>query len=348
MMRRRCLRLSLSLLLMRHAAPLTPSPPSSTKVPLGTLSVAPVALGSLNLDLEDGEQIANLLRSLPPSTLIDTAEVYGKGKAERLLGEHVRKCRVEERVFFATKFAPQMQRTSADSIVDACRRSAAELQVDRIDLYQVHYADDLLPLVALGFMKEKDDVYWDGLAECYHQGLAANVGVCNYGPTMIRRAHEALKKRGVPLVSNQIGFNLLRYGVTRDVKEVCDELGITVLAYSPLGKGVLSGKYDPDDNSKLPPQGTGRYYRYKRCLKASTELRAAIDGIATARGMAWPQVMYNWGMSKGVIPIAGARDESQSFDMHGASGWSLTDDEVEQLDAVAGENISPTKEFVLT
>ena len=207
-------------------------------VPLGSLSVSPVALGSLNLfgnndavgkrngdNNNNKSAVVELLQGLPASTLLDTAEIYGKDQAEAALGAAIREVGVGKLdVYIATKFAPQFQRSTPESIVAACRDSIQRLGVnDAIDLYQVHYADNLRPLVAMGLSKEQDEVYWDGLAECYHSGLARNVGVCNYGPVMLRRAHAALSQRGVPLASNQIGYNLMRLGVTRETKAVCDE-----------------------------------------------------------------------------------------------------------------------------
>merc|ERR1719473_546610 len=87
------------------------------------------------------------------------------------------------------------------------------------------------------------EAFWDGLAECYLSGLAKNVGVSNYGPTMLERCQEHLARRGVPLASNQIHLNLLyrRQGSLATV-EKCRELGVACLAYYPLAMGLLSGK----------------------------------------------------------------------------------------------------------
>jgi pyridoxine 4-dehydrogenase len=289
------------------------------------------------------------LEGTPPSTLIDTAEKYLKGNAEVVVREAVQQAGLVfgESVFCATKFAPGPFRTDSASVVKACLESAQRLGVDRIDLYQIHYADKLQTCVQLGLAKEKDDIYWDGLAECYHQGLAANVGVCNYGPTMIRRAHEALKKRGVPLVSNQICFNLMRYGIASETKTVCDSLGIQVLAYSPLGKGVLSGKYDAKDDQTMP-KARGKYYRFVRCLKETESLTGVLGRLSKVHERPWPQIAYSWAICKGTIPIAGAKNADQVADIAGAmDGWSLTPDEVSELDAVACEAVSPYPEFKL-
>jgi pyridoxine 4-dehydrogenase len=350
--------------LVQHVQSLaTPLPTTTTisSVPFGTLQVLPVALGSLNLDFNNLDQIVRLLQSLPrhvdkdgvtttttkTKALLDTAEVYGNQQAEAALAKAVQLAGVQDQVVYSTKFAPQLQRTSPQSVVAACQTSARRLQVDCIDLYQVHYTDSLLPLVQLGWTKEKDDIYWNGLADCYHSGLAANIGVCNYGPSMIRRAYETLTvQRQVPLVSNQIGYNLMRLGISQETKLVCDELGITVLAYSPLGKGTLCGTYNPEDVSTITKPSFS-YYRYVRCLKETTELRAVLQQIATTRQKSWPSICYNWAMSKNVLPIAGAKTVAHVQDIVDAMGWSLTEQEVQSLDAVAGYDISPGREFVL-
>jgi hypothetical protein len=186
--------------LAQHVQSLATTITTISSVPLGTLQVYPVALGSLNLDVNNPDQIVRLLQSLPcddndsgatatmkkkTRILLDTAELYGKHQAEGALAKAVQKAGVQDKVVYSTKFAPKLQRSTPQSIVAACQASARRLQVDCIDLYQVHYTDSLLPLVQLGWTKEKDDIYWDGLANCYHQGLAANIGVCNYGPSMI-------------------------------------------------------------------------------------------------------------------------------------------------------------------
>ena len=96
----------------------------------------------------------------------------------------------------------------------------------------------------LGFDKYHDKVYWDGLAECPRKGLAKNVGVSNYGPTLVSSCHEHLAMRGVPLASKQIAFSLIgRHNGAQQTLDRCNELGVKVLAYYPFAMGLLTGKY---------------------------------------------------------------------------------------------------------
>jgi pyridoxine 4-dehydrogenase len=324
---------------------------SSKSISLGTLSVAPVSLGTLNFPPEPNDA-ALILQTLPPYVLMDTAELYLGGKAETIL-RAASEIASFSPLIVATKFAPKDDRRFQDgrqSVVSTCQESAKRLGVDKIDLYQLHYVDSILPMVKLGMAKSRDEEYWDGLADCYHSGLVGNVGVCNYGPIMVRRAHEALAKRGVVLVSNQINYNLMRYRYSMETKAVCDELGIKVLAYHPLGQGTLTGKYDPDDREKMPSK-QGFYYRMKRYLKATVPLRKTLETIASKREKTCAQIAINWVVCKGAIPIVGAKDAQQANENFGAVGWSLSDEEVDELDAAAEmsteSNTVLGKEFVL-
>lgn len=109
----------------------------------------------------------------------------------------------------ATKFTPSPWRTTVQSVIDACEESRQRLGVEKLDLYQIHMPDIVQPFRMFGKQDIKNEIYWEGLAECYHRGLVKNVGVCNYGPTLLTKCHEALAKRGVPLASNQIAYSLI-------------------------------------------------------------------------------------------------------------------------------------------
>merc|ERR1719440_674282 len=153
---------------------------------------------------------------------------------------------VGERGAVATKFAPTPWRNDAKSVVDACQGSCERLGVDSVALLQIHMPDIIQPFKAFGMETRNEEAHWDGLAEAYHSGIAQNVGVSNYGPTLLARCAEHLAKRGVPLASNQIHFNLLyrRQGSLATV-EACKELDVACLAYYPLAMGLLTGKLTP-------------------------------------------------------------------------------------------------------
>jgi pyridoxine 4-dehydrogenase len=186
------------------------------------------------------------------AAFFDTAERYGShlktavglgwGETESLMGKLLNSETLVHqsttnsmKPIIATKFTPTPWRNSVQSVVDACEKSRQRLGVDQIDLYQLHMPDIVQPLKGIGLTLNKDSIYWEGLAECYKRGLVKNVGVCNYGPTLLSKCQEALAKHSVPLASNQIAFSLIgRHNGSQETVDKCNELGIKVLAYYPF------------------------------------------------------------------------------------------------------------------
>lgn len=246
----------------------------------------------------------------------------------------------------ATKFTPSPWRQTPDSVVQACQESADRLGVESIDLYQIHMPDIVQPFRAFGWDKPKDEIYWDGIAECFHRGLVKNVGVCNYGPTLLIRCQEYLAARGVPLVSNQIGYSLIgRHGGAQQTVDKCHQLGIKVLAYYPLAMGLLTGKYKSPDSSELAAEPLQSLWKskktkleerdLKRYAAAMSPLLAVMEAVAKQRNKSLSQVALNYVICKGAIPIPGARSRAQCLDNAGALGWRLNDFEVAMLEAAA-------------
>ena len=250
----------------------------------------------------------------------------------------------------ATKFTPSPWRTTAQSVVEACEQSCQRLGVDEIDLYQLHMPDIVQPLRFVGLGESKDEVYWDGIAECYHRGLVANVGVCNYGPTLLMRCQEALGKRGVPLASNQIAYSLIgRHNGAQDTLDKCNELGIQVLAFFPFAMGLLTGKYTSgtavardtitsltsSKKTKLELRDLTRYAMGDGDTVPDggiSPLLQVMETIAQSRGKTIAQVALNYIICKGAIPIPGSRNKAQLEDNIGAMGWRLSDIEVSMLE----------------
>ena len=248
----------------------------------------------------------------------------------------------------ATKFTPSPWRNTAQSVVDACEESRQRLGVDQIDLYQLHMPDIVQPLKFLGRSEVKDELYWDGLAECYHRGLVKNVGVSNYGPTLLMRCQDALGKRGVPLASNQIGYSLIgRHNGAQETVDKCKELDIAVLGFFPFAMGLLTGKYSASlgpgsidyksrERSLLKSKKTGlENMELNRYAEGITPLMDVMTSIAERRGKTVAQIALNYVVCKGVIPIPGANSYSQVSDNIGAMGWRLSPTEVEMLETAA-------------
>ena len=250
----------------------------------------------------------------------DTAEIYGQGRSERILGRLTREER--GRIFLATKFFPYPWRPYRGALVPALRGSLRRLGVPRVDLYQIHFP--FPPLSVESWM--------ESMADAVELGLTRAVGVSNYSVRQMQRAHAALARRGVPLASNQVEYSLLDREPERSgLLQACRDLGVTLIAYSPLGMGLLTGKYGPG----RPPPLTRRR-RAAGLLHHLNPLLDVLRQVGQAHGGKTPaQVALTWTMAKGTLPIPGAKNELQALENAGAVGWSLTPDQVARLDAAS-------------
>jgi aryl-alcohol dehydrogenase-like predicted oxidoreductase len=253
--------------------------------------------------------------------LFDTAEVYGLGRAERLLGEFIRA--TGRTVVVASKFMPFPFWWTKNALRRALRNSLKRLEMARVDLYQMHFP---LPPVAI-------EVWMEAMAETVAAGLVRAVGVSNYDAPQMGQAHTALAKRNIPLASNQVFYSLLhRDPEFNGVAQLCKDLNVTLIAYSPLQQGVLTGKYTPDN----PPPGVRRGTYNREYLRKVQPLLEMMHDFGAAHGGKSPaQVALNWTICKGAVPIPGAKTSRQVLSNAGALGWRLTHDEVAALDEMS-------------
>lgn len=258
---------------------------------------------------------------------IDTAELYGSGTSERLLGQFMRDpstvLRGSVQPLVATKYLPLPWRVRQGSLVEALRRSLNRLNLSTVDLYQIHF---LLPFRSV-------ETWANGLADALDAGLTRAVGVSNYNVQQTLRTSEVLATRGKVLASNQVEYSLLNRSIERSgLLDRCRELGITIIAYSPIRKGLLSGKYTPDNP---PPGARGR--RFNRAYLAKIQpLIQLLKQIGEAHGGKTPsQVALNWCLCKGTVAIPGAKNAKQAQENAGALGWRLTGDEMSRLDEMS-------------
>lgn len=250
-------------------------------------------------------------------SLIDTAEIYGNGRSERLLGQFLKN--TQRPSFVATKFFPMPWRWTSASVVGALRASLERLDLERVDLYQIHWPSPIVPI----------ETYVEGLASAFQLGLTRAVGVSNYDKTQMQRAHKALAKFNVPLASNQVEYSLLdRTAEKSGLLARCLELGVRVIAYSPLAMGLLTGKYTPES----PPSGI-RAGKYAHALKNMQPLLRLMNEIGQEHdSKTASQVALNWCICKGTMPIPGAKTQQQAAMNAGATGWRLTPEQVQALD----------------
>ena len=255
----------------------------------------------------------------------DTAEMYGRGESERILGKCIRED--GRPVIIASKFAPLPNRLSARSLLEALDASLERLNVKTMDLYQIHWPYSLIGVDAL----------MDALAQAVHSGKVRAVGVSNYGAKLMRRAHARLARHNIPLASNQVHYNLIhRKPEKNGVLDACRELNVALIAYSPLEQGLLTGKYRIVAGQAISVTGPRRFtpaFRTSQRRKIEPLLQTMED-IATIHSKTVGQVALNWLLSKDecIIPIPGAKNVRQASENAGAIGWRLTGEEFKRID----------------
>ena len=263
-------------------------------------------------------------------TLFDTGDSYGtgklKGRSEILLGKFTQEYQGQNKsqICLATKLAPYPWRLTRNSMVQAGLASAKRLGKN-IDLVQMHWS-------TANYLPWQEWQLLDGLGDLYEQGLVKGVGLSNYGAKRLKKVHQHLHARGIPIKTLQVQYSLLStYPVTElGVKETCDELGIQLIAYSPLALGILTGKY----NETNLPKGI-RGWSCKQILPGAKSLLSCLDAIAKSRNKTMAQIAINWCICKGAMPIPGAKNLQQAEQNIGSIGWYLDAGEVAELDKEA-------------
>jgi aryl-alcohol dehydrogenase-like predicted oxidoreductase len=249
----------------------------------------------------------------------DSAEAYGRGESERLLGKLLRES--GRTAIVASKFLPYPWRMTRGSLLKALERSLQRLGLEAIDLYQIHWPIPPVPT----------KTRLAGLADAFERKRIRAAGVSNFSTAQTRRAHAFLASHGLPLASNQVSYSLLmRRPETSGLVDACRELNVTLIAYSPLAQGLLTGKYTREHR----PGGMRAVRGLRASYKSLERLVALMREIGAGHGGKTPaQVALNWTMCKGAVPIPGAKNARQAKENAGAAGWRLTPEEVAALDA---------------
>jgi aryl-alcohol dehydrogenase-like predicted oxidoreductase len=249
----------------------------------------------------------------------DTAEIYGFGRAEQVLNRRIKETD-RSTLVITSKFFPYPWRLTRGCLMRALRGSLERLDLKQLDLYLIHWP---YPPVSI-------KTWMKGLVEAVQSELTRAVGVSNYSRDQMMEAYELLKKENIPLACNQVAFNLLHPDADRNgLLDLCREMDITLVAYSPLAQGLLTGKYGPGN----PPSRSRRRRFGRYPLERLPRLIDQLREIGQAHGDRTPaQVALNWVMTKGAVPIPGAKNEAQAMENVGAMGWRLEDDEVSALE----------------
>jgi aryl-alcohol dehydrogenase-like predicted oxidoreductase len=256
----------------------------------------------------------------------DTAEVYGNGASERALSKALQVAGIKPgEVLIATKWWPMFR--FASNIPKTIDERIKALSPFPIDLYQVHQP--------WGFSNEKSEM--TAMAELLKRKLIKNIGVSNFSAQKMKNAWETLDKKGIPLASNQVPYSLLNRKIeTNGVMEMAKELGITIIAYSPLAQGLVTGKFH--DNPELLKNIGFRKYssQFKPDgLEKSKPVIMVVKELALKYNVTPSQIALNWVINfhgNTVVAIPGATKEIHVKENTGAMSFKLSDEDMDRLD----------------
>lgn len=306
--------------------------------PLGStgVQVAELCLGTMTFGNEADEEASRLIldRYLDAGgNFVDTADVYSRGTSEEILGRALRGRR--DSIVLATKGRmamsddPNDRGASRRHLLEAVEASLRRLATDRIDLYQVHWPDETVA----------PEETLSALDDLVRSGKVRYVGVSNYLGSHLARAIDLCRFHGwAPIVSHQPQYSLISREIELDTLPLCVDDGIAVLPWSPLGGGLLTGKYRRGEQA--PPSTRLRDVEWlasARLTERNHAIAAEVGRVAEALGRTSAQIALNWVLHRpGVTaPIIGARTLAQLEDNLGAAGWNLDADHLETLDVVS-------------
>jgi len=291
------------------------------------LKVSPVSLGTWVFSGEpwgeaDDIDSINVVREAVDRgvNFIDTAPVYGEGRAENVIGKAVKGLR--EKVFIATKCGLKIAGKSMkidlspESIREDIEMSLKRLGVETIDLYQCHWPDKNTPIEAtIAEMKK-----------LVSEGKVRHVGVSNFNSILMEEAVKIL-----PGVTEQVRYSVFDREIEREILPVCIGRNISILAYGSLGGGILSGKYKSQPVFSRSDVRSFFYKYYSHTLwDKYSKMVSVIDGVAKNRGCASSEVAINWVLNHGEVAtcIVGCRDQHQLRENLDSLNWSLTETEL--------------------
>ena len=313
------------------------------KRPLGktNLQVTPIGLGMMEFSGGGGGMMGAAFPSITQEeknatvkaaleggiNWFDTAEIYGAGQSEASLSLGLKAAgKADQDVIVCTKWWPLLR--TARNIPKTIQDRIHFLDGYSISLYMVHQP----------FGLSSPEAEMEAMADLVEAGKIRSVGVSNFSAVRMRHAHRTLQKRGLPLAVNQVRYSLLDRSIEKNgVLETAKELGVTIVAYTPLGSGLLTGKYH-----KNPELLQKKFWfwraRLQNGMEKSRKLVAALEEIGAKRGVTAAQVALNWVINmhgETVVTIPGATKVSQAVESAGAMQFSLSADELAQLDKLS-------------
>mmetsp|Transcript_14885 Transcript_14885/g.23027 ORF Transcript_14885/g.23027 Transcript_14885/m.23027 type:complete len:377 (+) Transcript_14885:107-1237(+) len=369
--------LALCLVLAAETVTALVLPGARTVGKVGRVSAGPIEISALgcgtwswgnrllwDYDPSQDEEIYRAYREIRDAgvTIFDTGDSYGtldlNGRAEILLGQFERRYLQEKsdnsksmfgigtfvenasnKQQVATKLAPYPWRLRRGSLVKAAKESLKRLEQDKLAIAQTHWS-------TANYNVFQEGALWEGLGDIFDEGLCEAVGVSNYGPIQLEKFSNRMKERNVPIAVAQVQYSLMT-ARNDEIMDACEDAGCRLISYSPLCLGLLTGKYNLDN---LPREGNPRRQLFRELLPGAQPLLGTLNAVAKDVGKTQSQVAINWAISKGTVPIPGARNLAQAQENLGAVGWKLSNAAVQELDnASAGvkkkmiENIFQTR-----
>ncbi len=304
------------------------------------LMVSELCLGCMTFGREADEDLSKTIirRFLDAGgNFLDTADVYAGGASEEITGRALRGIRddvvLATKVRFPTGSGPNDVGLSRKHIMQGCEASLRRLGTDYIDLYQLHCWDAATPL----------EVTLSALSDLVHQGKVRYIGVSNFTAWQIMKSLHISTLRGFEqIVSLQPQYSLVERHIEYELLPLCQEEGIAVLPWSPLGGGFLSGKYR---KGQQPPEGTRiagaieqqEEHWVRRAVEHNWRVLDVVGTLAEQTNHSYAQIALNWLLRQPAVtaPIVGARTLEQFEDNLGSVGWKLTDEQVTQLTEVS-------------
>ncbi len=273
-------------------------------------------------------------------TTIDTAPVYGFGQSEELVGQAIRGKR--DRVQILTKYGLRWDEKAGqyyfslqdeegknidiyryagkESVIRECENSLRRLGTDYIDLYQIHWADPTTPM----------EETMEAVNLLLEQGKIRAAGVCNYRADLLNQAIKS-----APVCSDQVPYSMVQRNIEKELVPFCLEHQTSILAYSPLQRGLLTGKFSPDHKFRVGDTRAESPHFKKENIQKTNDFLEEIKPIAEAKGATLAQLVIRWTLEQPGITVAlvGARDARQVDDNLGALNLKLSKEDIAHINS---------------